>query len=124
MKLVPSVVLLASIAASGPAIACQPASEAPFDVVAPTANDILAVQVEALVLDSTQPQRGHLILAKIRVLKHYRGSGDFTELSYVNSVAALRSEGDFHITTDAAQQGLSRYGPPPRVPHPDELNDE
>lgn len=153
-----------------------------FDAVAPTATDIIVVQVEALALEAEPALlERHKVRGKVRVLKHYRGSGAFTELEYVNTqcsglridvggiyliatnsaapsielnalsapilqltgafpvdpelvlrtnhtilrlLAALRGKDSFQVTTDQARQGLSRYDPPPRVPHPDEFTDE
>ncbi|MBB6092286.1 hypothetical protein HNQ60_001132 [Povalibacter uvarum] len=71
----------------GPGYACQRGSdETAFDKVAPTASDIIAVQVEALVLEAEHLPDWHHVRGKIRVLKHYRGSARFTELRYLNSM--------------------------------------
>lgn len=165
-----------------PVHACsQPQVETAFDTVAPTASDIVAVRVEALALEAEWADVQHTIRGKIRVLKHYRGSGDFTELTYLNTqcaglrmdvggvyliatnspaptielkasaapilqltgafpldpdyvlrghptvkqlMLALRGQGSFQITNVPNREGFSRYGPPPRVPHPDEFKDE
>lgn len=65
----------------------QPQVETSFDAVAPTATDIVAVQVESLALesDSFPAGSGHTFRGKIRVLKHYRGSGQFVDIKYSNS---------------------------------------
>ncbi|HMN44053.1 MAG TPA: hypothetical protein PKE27_05755 [Povalibacter sp.] len=67
--------------------ACQgPWFETSFDTAAPTATDIVAVQVESLALE-TDPYRsiGQTFRGKVRVLKHYRGSGRFEDIRYTNS---------------------------------------
>lgn len=66
----------------------QPQVETSFDTVAPTATDIVAVQVESLALESDPfwpAGSGHTFRGKIRVLKHYRGSGKFVDIKYSNS---------------------------------------
>ena len=65
----------------------QPQIETAFDTIAPTATDILAVQVESLALepDPFYESGIHEFRGKIRVLKHYRGSGEFREIKYNNS---------------------------------------
>ena len=65
----------------------QPAEAWVFDKVAPEASDIVAVQVESLALDPRAVVIGdqHAFHGKITVLKHFRGSGDFTDISYFNS---------------------------------------
>ena len=72
--------------------ACQrSAVENAFDTVAPTATDIVAVQVQslALVSDPGVPAgSGHAFQAEIRVLKHYRGSGRFTGIKYYSGYCA------------------------------------
>ena len=64
--------------------ACQGSPEKNFDVIAPTATDIIAVQIEALSF-TTGPFDEHDVRSRIRVLRHYRGAGNFTELRYVNT---------------------------------------
>lgn len=182
LRIATALMALLTISAT-PVHACsQPQVETAFDTEAPTASDIVAVRVEALELEAESlPFGQHTIRGKIRVLKHYRGSGDFTELRYVNTqcaglrmdvggiyliatsasapsielqssaapilqlsgafpidpelvvranptverlMLALRGQGSFQITSEPARQGFYRYGPPPRVPHPDEFTDE
>lgn len=87
MRQVALAVLITGILSACPVHACtQPPVETAFDTVAPTATDIVAVQVESLALEpeSFAPGAGHLFHGKIRVLKHYRGSRQFTDLNYRN----------------------------------------
>lgn len=81
-------VLVTAILSPGFVHACsQPAVETAFDTAAPTATDIVAVQVESLALESDADALSrdrHRFRGKIRVLKHYRGSRQFTDLTYEN----------------------------------------
>ena len=62
-----------------------------FDKVAPAASEIVAVQVLSLSLDPTNYY--HSFRGKIRVLKHFRESSDFDEITYTNTYCAgLRVE--------------------------------
>lgn len=66
----------------------RPQIDTAFDTVAPTASDIVAVQVESLALepDPFRPAGdSHTFRGKIRVLKHYRGSAEFRDIKYGNS---------------------------------------
>ena len=82
-----------------------------FDTVAPTATDIVVIRVEALELEPTSDLMfDHRIRAKIRVLKHYRGAGDFTELTYTNSTCAgLRIDigGIYLVATSSPAPSIS-----------------
>jgi hypothetical protein len=104
---------LAALVATGAlspwlAHACSaPADDTPFDTAAPTATDIIAIQVESLALepDSFPPAGfGHAFRGKIRVLKHYRGSGRFEAIRYANTnCAGLRIDvgGIYFIATSS-----------------------
>lgn len=64
-----------------------------FDAMAPEATDIVAVQVQSLALeaDPSVPAAlsdSHTFRAKIRILKHYRGSEGFTDVLYRNTRCA------------------------------------
>jgi hypothetical protein len=81
-------VLIAGILSPGLVHACSKDVDATsFDTVAPTAADIVAVQVKSLALepDPFLPAGdSHAFRGKLRVLKHFRGSGEFTYLTYRN----------------------------------------
>lgn len=100
-------VLITGILSPWPVHACSQPVATAFDTVAPTATDIVAVQVESLALepDSLAPAGvGHMFHGKIRVLKHYRGSRQFTDLNYHNDhCAGLRINvgGIYLIATSA-----------------------
>ncbi len=80
--------LLAGLLSPALADACaHPPVAKPFDAAAPTATNIVAVQVESLALERDESSRilgGHAFLGKIRVLKHFRGTAEFLELKYRN----------------------------------------
>jgi hypothetical protein len=72
------------------------------------ATDIVAVQVESLALDPDNlwPGDGHTFRGKIRVLKHYRGSGEFVDIKFRNDrCGGLRIDvgGIYLIATTSAQ---------------------
>jgi hypothetical protein len=80
-------IVLAACICAASSQACQSGYENTFDAVGPTATDIVAVQVEGLSLTSSHPT-AHIVRGKIRVLRHYRGAGNFTELHYANTICA------------------------------------
>lgn len=88
--------------------ACSlPPIETAFDSVAPTASDIVVVQVESLQLESDPRPGGssHSFRGKIRVLKSYRGAGQFKDMTYANNLCSgLRIDvgGIYLIATDSA----------------------
>ena len=82
--------LIVAMASLSPGVshACSQSVDArAFDKVAPGASDIVAVQVESLALEpnAMEIQDQHTFHGRIRVLKHYRGSGEFTDIKYWNS---------------------------------------
>jgi hypothetical protein len=92
MRLIYLTTLIAAASLSPCSVdACsRPQVDTAFDTVAPTATDIVAVQVESLALapDRVVVGDGHAFSGKIRVLKHYRGSTPFEEIKYENSRCA------------------------------------
>lgn len=122
MRPIHFVVLVATgVLSSWLADACSsPANETSFDTVAPTATDIVAVQVESLALepDSSWPAGfGHMFRGKVRVLKHYRGSGRFETIRYRNTnCSGLRIEvgGIYFIATNSQMPTieLDSHNPP------------
>ncbi|MFL6577285.1 MAG: hypothetical protein ACJ8MR_11760, partial [Povalibacter sp.] len=67
----------------------QSAVQDEFDRVAPDASDLIAVQVESLSLEKDSEEvragDGHAFRGKIRVLKRFRGSGQFDAIRYINT---------------------------------------
>jgi len=65
----------------------QSADGMAFDKIAPNASDIMAVQLESLALEPNAVVIGdqHAFRGTIKVLKHFRGSGEFTDIKYLNS---------------------------------------
>ena len=114
-------ILIAGILSPWLVHACsQPAVETAFDTAAPMATDIVAVQVESLALEpdpAVPAGYGHTFRGKIRVLKHYRGSGEFTDLKYGNdhcSGLRINVGGIYLIATSstASTIELSSYAAP------------
>lgn len=103
-----AIVIAACVVLPWRAHACsQPQIQNAFDTVAPTATDIVAVQVESLALQDSDvwpAGSGHNFRAQVRVLKHFRGSGRFTRISYHNDDCAglrLNVGGIYLIATNA-----------------------
>jgi hypothetical protein len=66
-----------------------------FDKLAPDASDIVAVQLQSLALEpkAVVIGDGHAFRGKITVLKHYRGSGDFTDIGRFPPLTPTRFPG-------------------------------
>lgn len=87
----------------------RPQVETAFDTVAPTATDIVAVQVESLALE-TEPRElagdFHTFRGRVRVLKHYRGASQFDDIKYSNGrCSGLRIDvgGIYLIATNSSE---------------------
>jgi hypothetical protein len=112
MRRVTFSVFIATLLSPWAAYACSgPYDERAFDTVAPTAEHIVAVQVESLGLETngTVQGYGHSFRGKLRVLKHFRGSGQFLALKFVNTrCAGLRIEvgGIYLIATRSPTQTI------------------
>lgn len=106
------IVVLAGAFATAVHPCSQPQIETAFDTEAPTATHIVAVQVESLALDSDSFRGLHNVIAKIRVVKHFRGSTDFSEMTYANTVCSgLRIDvgGIYLIATSSAGPAIELH---------------
>jgi hypothetical protein len=80
--------LILTATVSAPALACGPLKLAEFENIAPSARNILVIQIESLELsERSDVMESHKIKGKIRVLREYRGPGeDFQWLTFTNTL--------------------------------------
>lgn len=78
--------LIIAVSSASPAHACTGLTkDRAFDEIAPTAENIIAIQIESLEFEQPASAGAHHFRGRIKVLKHFRGSDTFSEITYANS---------------------------------------